>query len=139
MALTVLEATDERGDGGVDPLRYDRKVRAGFAKALTKGEATMAPDCRLFITEHGNVGSISMRYTIAKPHMLFRLKPTPTHDGSCTRHHGQLPDHSDRSTNPLTRLDVNTTRSVGMGLDKATGVADFDSAMRRFESSRPSQ
>jgi hypothetical protein len=48
-----LEGPDERGDGGVEPLRYGRQVLAGFAKALAKAQATMAPDGRLFITEHG--------------------------------------------------------------------------------------
>ena len=50
-ALTILN----REDGGVDPLMHhqDREVRAGLAKALTKGEAMMAPDGRLFITDRG--------------------------------------------------------------------------------------
>jgi hypothetical protein len=49
-ALTILNRQD-----GVDPRLYgqDREVRSGFASALSKGEATMAPDGRLFITDRG--------------------------------------------------------------------------------------
>jgi hypothetical protein len=47
-ALTILN-----GHGGVDPLLYDQQVRASFASALSKGEATMVPDGRLFITDRG--------------------------------------------------------------------------------------
>jgi len=51
----LLKHARERGDGGidVDTLRYDREVLCRFAEALAKGQATMATDGRLFITEHG--------------------------------------------------------------------------------------
>jgi hypothetical protein len=47
-ALTVLNRDDS-----IDPLLYDKEVRAGLASALSNGEATMAPDGRLFITDRG--------------------------------------------------------------------------------------
>jgi hypothetical protein len=46
--LTIL-----KGHDGVDPLLYDQQVRASLASALSKGEATMAPDGRLSITDRG--------------------------------------------------------------------------------------
>jgi hypothetical protein len=53
MSLTLVKRADERGDGSIDPLRHGREVLCGFAEALAKGQATMAPVGRLFITDHG--------------------------------------------------------------------------------------
>ena len=46
---------------------------------------------------------------------------------------------SDTCANPLIRLDVNTARRVGIGIEFAISAGDFDSAIPRFESWRPSQ
>jgi hypothetical protein len=46
---------------------------------------------------------------------------------------------SDRRGNPLMLLDVNTARRVGIVLESAIAAGDFDSAIPRFESWRPSQ
>ena len=46
---------------------------------------------------------------------------------------------SDRRGNPLMPLDVNTARRVGIALESAIAAGDFDSAIPRFESWRPSQ
>jgi hypothetical protein len=53
MSLTLVKRADERGDGSIDPLRHGREVLCGFVEALAKGQATMAPVGRLFITDHG--------------------------------------------------------------------------------------
>jgi len=52
-ALTVMKNAWECGEDGVDPTRYDEGVRCQFAKALEYGDAMMAANGRLHITEHG--------------------------------------------------------------------------------------